>query len=296
MDVFLVSLTLGVLLPLIALWPLEHLFPARRDQPLWRTDSRLDVLYWVCLPALRAGLAAAGVVAVLSFGVRTETWLSEGFGPLGRQPVWLQVVGFLVLFDVSSYWVHRWFHGSRLWKFHAIHHSSRQLDWLSTLRHHPVNDVAMRVGQAMPAVLLGFSPQVIAWCLPVLTFHSLLIHANVNWTFGPLGLFIVSPAFHHWHHTSQAEGRDRNFAELCPVWDLLFGTYFAPNGRRPEEFGIDDRSFPDGFLGQLLYPFRRGVGSNDDNPGNGLRGADDSLFNGTATADRPHPDAAAHPE
>ncbi len=115
----------------------------------------------------------------------------------------------------------------------------------------------MRVAQALPAVLLGFSPQVIAWSLPVLTFHSLLIHANVNWSFGPFCRVIVSSAFHHWHHTSQREGRDKNFAELFPIWDMLFGTYFQPLGLQPEEFGIHDPSFPKHFLGQLVHPFRR---------------------------------------
>jgi sterol desaturase/sphingolipid hydroxylase (fatty acid hydroxylase superfamily) len=214
-------------------------------------------LYWLCLPALRGGLLALAMLPALALGLQSETWFVQGFGPLARQPAWLQVIEFLILFDVSNYWMHRWFHGSRLWKFHAVHHSSGQLDWLSTVRHHPVNDVAMRIAQALPAALLGFSPQVIAWSLPVLTFHSLLIHANVNWGFGPLRRVIVSPAFHHWHHTSQPEGRDKNFAEQFPIWDMLFGTYYQPAGRQPEEYGIHDRSFPKHFLGQLVYPFRR---------------------------------------
>ena len=256
MSLFFIGLTLGFALPVLVLWPLERLFPARQDQPLWRTGSRLDLLYWLCLPALRGGLMALALVPALALGLNSESWFEQGFGRLAQQPGWLQVIEFLILFDVSNYWVHRWFHTDRLWKFHAVHHSSRQLDWLSTVRHHPINDVALRLGQALPAVLLGYSPQVIAWCLPVLTFHSLLIHANVNWSFGPLGVVIVSPTFHHWHHTSQEEGRDKNFAELCPILDILFGTYYRPIGRQPEQFGIHDRSFPEHFLGQLFYPFR----------------------------------------
>jgi sterol desaturase/sphingolipid hydroxylase (fatty acid hydroxylase superfamily) len=257
MALYLVSLAIGILLPVLALWPLERLFPAHPEQPLWRADSRLDVAYWLCLPLLRLGLLGLALLPLLALGLSPENAWLHGFGPLARQPAWLQALEFLVLFDAGSYWVHRWFHGAWLWKFHAVHHSSRQLDWLSTLRHHPVNDVAFRLGQALPALLLGFSPEVIAWCLPVLTFHSLLIHANVSWTFGPLGLVLVSPAFHHWHHTRLAEGRDKNFAELCPLWDILFGTYYLPAGRQPEQYGVDDRDFPVHFTGQLLYPFRR---------------------------------------
>jgi sterol desaturase/sphingolipid hydroxylase (fatty acid hydroxylase superfamily) len=211
---------------------------------------------------------ALAVLPALALGFQSEDWLRQGFGPLARQPAWLQAIEFLVLFELGSYWMHRWFHGNRLWRFHAVHHSSQQLDWLSTVRHHPVNDVAQRIAQALPAFLLGFSPQVIAWCLPALTFHSLLIHANVRWSFGVVGLVIVSPAYHHWHHTCEMEGRDKNYAELCPVWDFLFGTYYQPVGRHPEQFGIDDQTFPEHFLGQLWYPFRRAEESTEVATGN----------------------------
>jgi sterol desaturase/sphingolipid hydroxylase (fatty acid hydroxylase superfamily) len=256
MEQFFIGITLGFVLPVLALWPLERLFPARRDQRVWRPDIHLDFLYWLCLPALRGGLMALALLPALALGLDSGNWFTQGFGPLARQPAWVQVIEFLLVFDLGSYWVHRWFHTDRLWKFHAVHHSSPQLDWLSTVRHHPINDVAFRLGQALPALLLGFSPYVIAWCLPFLTFHSLLIHANVRWRFGPLAKIVVSPAFHHWHHTSQEEGRDKNFAELFPVLDILFGTYHLPTDRQPERYGIHDKSFPAHFLGQLVYPFR----------------------------------------
>ncbi len=256
MEPHLVSVALTLLLPILLLWPLERLFPAYR-QPLWRSDTHLDVLYLLCMPAIRGALLGLVLLIALACGLSTAGWLRDGFGPLGAQPVWVQVILFLVLFDLSSYWVHRWFHGVALWKFHAIHHSSRQLDWLSTVRHHPINDVSLRIGQSLPVLLFGLSPQVVAWCLPLMTLHSLLIHANLSWTFGPLGWLVVSPAYHHWHHTTRAEGRDKNFAELCPLWDVLFGTYFHPADRHPTPFGIDDVHFPSDFLGQILYPFRR---------------------------------------
>jgi sterol desaturase/sphingolipid hydroxylase (fatty acid hydroxylase superfamily) len=36
---------------------------------------------------------------------------------------------------------------------------------------------------------------------------------------------IASPRFHRWHHTGEAEARDKNFAGLLPLCDILFGTY-----------------------------------------------------------------------
>jgi sterol desaturase/sphingolipid hydroxylase (fatty acid hydroxylase superfamily) len=52
---------------------------------------------------------------------------------------WFQAVLFLMLADVVSYRLHRMFHGGGFWKYHAIHHSSEDLDWISAARLHPVN-------------------------------------------------------------------------------------------------------------------------------------------------------------
>jgi sterol desaturase/sphingolipid hydroxylase (fatty acid hydroxylase superfamily) len=62
--------------------------------------------------------------------------------------------------------MHRAFHGRRLWKFHSIHHSSVDVDWLSAVRLHPANDVLMRVASAIPVLLLGFAPLALAAAVP----------------------------------------------------------------------------------------------------------------------------------
>jgi sterol desaturase/sphingolipid hydroxylase (fatty acid hydroxylase superfamily) len=62
-----------------------------------------------------------------------------------------------------------------------------------------------------------------------------------------------SPVFHRWHHSADAERQSKNFAPMFPVWDLMFGTFYMPRGRRPEAFGAE--GVPDGLLGQLAHPF-----------------------------------------
>ena len=48
-----------------------------------------------------------------------------------------------------------------------------------------------------------------------------------------------------WHH----------FAGFLPVWDVLFGTFYHPAGKTPQQFGIDE-AIPEGFWAQLFSPFR----------------------------------------
>lgn len=125
------------------------------------------------------------------------------------------------------------------------------------MRLHPLNDVLARLAQVLPLFLLGFPPALLAAYVPFLTFHALLLHANLAWDFGPLRYLISSPVFHRWHHTSEAEGLDKNFAGLFPFIDAAFGTLYLPKGRQPSAFGVLNEAVPEGFLSQLGYPFRR---------------------------------------
>ena len=125
------------------------------------------------------------------------------------------------------------------------------------MRLHPVNDWVARWIQASALVVLGFTPAAVAAYVPFLTFYAIFVHANVSWGLGPLGWLVASPKFHRWHHTSEDEGLDKNFAGLFPLFDVVFGTYYMPNGRLPERFGLARESIPETILGQLAYPFRR---------------------------------------
>jgi len=124
------------------------------------------------------------------------------------------------------------------------------------VRLHPVNDVVSRVAGVVPVLLLGFSPGILAGYVPFLTLYAIVLHANVTWSFGPLRYVLASPTFHRWHHTSEAEGLDRNFAGLFPVVDVVFGTCYMPPGRGPQRFGLARETVPEGLLAQLAYPFR----------------------------------------
>jgi len=135
-----------------------------------------------------------------------------------------------------------------------VHHSSEELDWLSSVRLHPVNDIGSKLIQAVPLVALGFNLTTVALYAPVTTFYAIMVHANVSWDLGPFRFAFVSPAFHRWHHTKADEGQDKNFAGGLPLWDILFGTFYMPR-RQPTVFGIDD-PMPVGFIGQMLQPFR----------------------------------------
>jgi sterol desaturase/sphingolipid hydroxylase (fatty acid hydroxylase superfamily) len=255
-----------LLISFVVLWVvfrlLELFQPKTRRLPVLRRGLLTDCAYWMFTPLItRAvtafGLAAAAIpISLAIHGQVSRDLIMQGYGPLSRLPLGAQAAGILLVSDFTGYWMHRAFHRGKLWPFHAVHHSSTDLDWLSAVRLHPINDVMMRAATTIPVLLFGFAPAALAGALPVLALFAILVHANVDWDFGRLRVVIASPRFHRWHHTDELAARDKNFAGLLPVWDILFGTYYMPRGERPARFGTA-APVPTGLIGQLIFPFRR---------------------------------------
>jgi sterol desaturase/sphingolipid hydroxylase (fatty acid hydroxylase superfamily) len=235
---------------LIALVVLGAFFGILERRSVFRWERRVDFIYWFFTPFVSRPITAIfTAVVILMLGKPGSTWFAS-------QPLTLQWMEVLVGGDITAYWIHRLFHRQPLWRFHAIHHSSESLDWLAASRVHPLNEAIGRVLQLIPFFVLGFDPRVIAAAVPFLTFYAIFLHANLSWDFGPLRFVIASPRFHRWHHTSEAEGLDKNFAGLFPWIDLLFGTFHMPAGRGPQTFGLTNETVPTTFVAQLAYPFR----------------------------------------
>ncbi|NBV87124.1 MAG: sterol desaturase family protein, partial [Verrucomicrobia bacterium] len=240
---------------------LESVVGKARPQKILRAGFRLDIVYWFIAPFLKILTRMALIIPaslLLLLGVTTpevlKAGLYQGFGPLIQQPAWLQAVQIIFLVDLSGYWIHRLFHTGRWWPFHSIHHSSEAVDWLAAVRVHPVNELVDKIAQVTPVLLLGYNPAVTMGVVPILTLYAIYLHANVNWDNGPLRAVISSPVFHRWHHSNAPAARNKNFAGLFPIWDILFNTYYMPKELRPETFGIDEE-LPQSYHGQVLAPF-----------------------------------------
>lgn len=179
-------------------------------------------------------------------------------------PFWLQFTGGIVVGEIGGYWGHRAMHEYPfLWRFHAIHHSAEQVDWLVNTRAHPIDLAFTRLCGFVPVYVLGFAqssghgPPLVPILYSIIgTIWGFFIHANLRWRLGWLEQLISTPYFHLWHHTNDGPAvRDKNYAAIFPWIDRLFGTLHMPRAERPEKCGIDAPMAP-GFLGQLMWPFR----------------------------------------
>jgi len=243
---------------------LTQFWACNPGKPWWqKRDLVTDLCYWFFIPVitrfLRIGFLIAA--AALIFNITTADGLiafyENGHGPLAALPLVAQGIIFLIGEDFIMYWSHRWFHHEPLWKYHAVHHSSEQLEWISAARFHPLN---LFLGSVLADVVLlfaGISPNVFVVLGPLTIAHSAFVHANLDWTLGPFKYVIASPVFHRWHHTTAARGGEKNFASTFPILDIIFGTFYMPAGQLPDQYGIDDQTFPQSFGAQLMHPFTR---------------------------------------
>ena len=234
--------------------PMERLWLLRR-QKIFRPGWQTDLLHFF---VSHAGVQLLSFLTLIPVQVALGFTQDFGFrGAVARQPVALQFLEILLAVDVVTYWVHRAFHQVPvLWNFHAIHHSSLHMDWLAGSRIHLLDAVVTRALGFAPIFVLGFSAPALYAYLLFVSFHAVYIHANVSHRWPALRWVVATPQFHHWHHTSDEEGLDKNFAAFLPLLDVVFGTAHLPE-RWPVRYGTVHFQPPESWAGQLSYPFRR---------------------------------------
>ena len=169
-----VTLALGIVFALLEQWS-----ACNSGRPWWnKREIVTDVVYWFMIPLMarfvRIGLLVIG--AALFYNIHGEkplfAFYDHGFGPLSKMPLWLQAVTFLVVSDFLLYWIHHVFHGVKLWKYHAVNHSSTDVSWISAARFHPVNIFLGSVLTDVALLLAGISPNVMLWVGPFNIHHS----------------------------------------------------------------------------------------------------------------------------
>ncbi|MCJ8337348.1 MAG: sterol desaturase family protein [Pseudomonadales bacterium] len=251
MDWFILDLLGSTLIFIL----IEKLIPHRKFQAVLRPQWQGDLNHFFVNHLL------VGIVLLITnvFIHQTFAWAVyedlQAF--IADMPFFLQLFSIVLVADIAQYVMHRLYHEVPvLWRFHAVHHSAKHMDWLAGSRQHILELIVTRSLVLTPIFLLGFSKEIIDMYVIIVGLQAVFNHANVQLKFGWFKYIIVTPQFHHWHHASDEAAIDRNYAAHFAFLDYLLGTAVKSQPQWPDEYGVVGDYVPDGMYKQQLFPFR----------------------------------------
>ena len=172
----------------------------------------------------------------------------------------LQVLLGLLVIDISL-WIRHSFVHKFLWSFHAVHHSAKELTWLTTRRLHPLDQIVMGLIDCVILYVIGFSAEGMIGALIIKDLNNLFVHSNIVLDYPkPLKYIFVSPNMHRWHHATEKEAHDKNYCVVFAFVDYVMGTFYVPDNALPKNYGcampemddIDNKNI----LKELWFPFK----------------------------------------
>jgi len=235
---------------------IEKAFPLYKGQALFRKEWQTDLVHFVVNHFL-VGMVLLIVNFLIHrvFGWMVHSDLQQFVQDIPFLP---QLLLCILVADLMQYMTHRAYHEVPfLWKFHAVHHSAKTMDWIAGSRMHVLELIVTRVAVLGPLYVLGFEKSVMDAYIIVVGFQAVFNHANVHLPWEPLKYLIVTPDFHHWHHSSDTVAIDKNYAAHFAFIDYCFRTAVKTEEQFPKNYGVVGDYMPDGFVRQQLFPFTR---------------------------------------
>jgi len=169
----------------------------------------------------------------VSIQVYCIDWLNSseiGLLYLVELPFWSKLFLSIVLYDFTTYWIHRASHKiPLLWRLHRVHHSDTTMDSSTTFRFHPLELILIyQTGNILTAGIFGTDVTSMALYYFIIYIFFFLEHSNLNypkWLNSTFGLIFVMPDHHRVHHQQDQFYTDSNYADILIIWDRLFGTF-----------------------------------------------------------------------
>lgn len=247
----LISALLIPIVPVVLLSLIERLFPPagpRKSLRQWFLHLHIHVFY-IFVAGIAAALNAVALSALARhFGFHLgliDLRFAAGKGLLVlAAAVWVS----MVLGDFFFYWFHRALHKSKiLWQHHKLHHMDEQVEAITVNRQNWIEVfIAALLIFAPVALLFKFDkPDPTQLGLLAGTFATVfgtvlgIGHMNVRFQVGKASVLYCSPQMHRIHHSRLPQHQDKNFAFALPLWDVLFGTYYAPLRDEFPPTGVD---------------------------------------------------------
>ncbi len=200
-----------------------------------------DTVPWV--DALSSSYSGITLIVRSLFGlgisIISYEFMYKHLAILHIETTWLVYVVTFVVLDFEFYWGHRLHHQiNLLWNNHLIHHNSEEYNIATSMRQPFTGFINFLFFLSLPAAIIGLSPVVIAFILPIHKFTQVWYHTRQIGKLGFLEYIIVTPSQHRVHHALNPIYIDKNFSAIFNIWDRLFGTFQEELDSEPVVYGI----------------------------------------------------------
>ncbi len=223
-----------------------------------RASSRLKgLVFWAFFipvaSALSLGLyglwAALGIKPLLSLS------LFQPIAFLGPVAALAAILVAAVINDFFFYWCHRIQH-RYLWRFHAVHHSIRDLNAVNSYHHVSEALMSLVLYSVPTSLIVSDAAHAVPLIGLVMWLHIVWIHSPTRANLGPLRAWFVDNRYHRIHHSLEERHFDRNFGAFTTLWDRAFGTHYAPAPDEWPDVGLAGVDEPKGVRDWLDQPLR----------------------------------------
>ena len=244
---------IGALLAIALL--IESRLPHAR--PVSRAHTRFNLRYTAAMLLLLAATRPLQISVPL---ILTRTlgvgWVAFGAGPLGWATGFFAV---LLFTDLLEYLFHRAQHRfSFMWKMHELHHSAEHYDVTLAYRQYWLEPLFKTMFMYPLVGILFKAPAGVGTAVGfVYLVNHHVAHLNLRYSPRRIKFLFSHPQYHRMHHSRHERDYNRNFCDLLPLWDMLFGTLRRVDADEFVDVGLISGLAPRTLMQALLWPWYR---------------------------------------
>lgn len=187
------------------------------------------------------------------------SWNYGLYKEVSNWPLALQILYGLFIYDLVLYWLHRLLHNiPYFWRFHYIHHFSSKIDYLISFRTNIFESIFTVPFASLASVYSGITFEAYMYSHLFVFLIGNLLHLNVRIRIPILEKLIITPYYHHMHHSTLTQG-PKNMAFLFPIIDKVFGSYYLPKDPHWNQINYPEHEkyIKDTFLFRHFSPFTK---------------------------------------
>jgi len=182
-------------------------------------------IYWSAI----SGFIFGGVAILLyELYINNYTAIYTDFSTYPWWYIPISILAFLLLQDTYYYWIHRWMHLPKVYKyFHLVHHKSIHTSVFTSFSFHPLETILQALFFPLVILILPIHLYAFGFVLLFMTLSATVNHAGVEvYPSGKFGKWfqkwVIGATHHDKHHTKF----NYNYGLYFSFWDRLMKTEF----------------------------------------------------------------------